>query len=320
MAYATSSQTSIIARNLYLPEDDWCGNSDRCDAAGIPEDKRVFKTKAELALELIDEAIKNQINFKFVHMDAHYGVQPWLLKALEERKLTYVADISKSTCVFFGSPAMQTEEVSNERFKVSMEGFASTVEALLNSGKIQLHKRVIRDIQRGKLIVNFAAVRVRKSYDNIPIPGEYWLLIRQELDGSETKFSFSNAPEETSEDILAEWQTRRYWVERALEDGKSIAGVDQYRVTGWRGWHHHTAMVMMAMLFLLLIKESLLEDAPMLTLQDALRIVKLLIPIKQPTIEDVLKIIKENHMNRERSREHRLRKQKELLEGCKGME
>jgi FOG: Transposase len=115
---------------------------------------------------------------------------------------------------------------------------------------------------------------------------------------------------------LAEWQCRRYWVERSLQDAKVLVGLDQYRVTGWRGWHHHTAMVMLAMLYLLTTKATLAGLATKLTLKDALEIVKVLLPQRQLTYEDAVEIIKEKHENRERSRLTRLKAQEELLAGC----
>ena len=317
LAYATSTQTCLIGRNLYLPEKDWCEDSKRCDDAGIPLDKRNFKTKAQLALELVDQAIKNQVTFSFIHMDAHYGEQPWLLDSLQDRRLTYVADIAKNTRVFIGTPMVITEELDDNRFQVSIAGEGSiAVKDLVKQGRIKFHRHSIRDTQRGKLIVNFAAIRVRRSHNNLPIPGECWLLVRQELDGSETKFSLSNAPQTTAVGILAEWQSRRYWVERSLQDAKGLVGLDQYRVTGWRGWHHHTSMVMLAILYLLTTKATLAGLATKLTLNDALEIVKILIPQRQLTYEDVVEILREKHENRERSRLARLKKQEGLLADC----
>ncbi|MCE2982532.1 MAG: hypothetical protein LW832_03085 [Parachlamydia sp.] len=140
--------------------------------------------------------------------------------------------------------------------------------------------------------------------------------IRQELDGSDTKFSLSNELEIIPISTLAERQNKRYWVERALQDAKGLAGLDQYRVTGWRGWHHHTAMVMLAMLYLLTTKAALTGLADMLTLKDALEIVKVLMPQRQLTYEDAVEIIREKHENRERSRLVRLKAQAELLASC----
>jgi hypothetical protein len=141
-----------------------------------------------------------------------------------------------------------------------------------------------------------------------------WLLIRKELDGSAVKFTLSNSPLETDIGILAERQSRRYWVERALEDAKSLAGLDQYRVTGWRGWHHHTTMVMLAMLYLLTIKTSLGKHADKVTLKDALWVVEGIVSRRQLSREEKLAIIVENHGNRERSRKVRLEAQLKALE------
>src|ERR1700739_1914009 len=45
-------------------------------------------------------------------------------------------------------------------------------------------------------------------------------------------------------------QGQRYWVERAFEDAKGECGLADYQALGWRPWHHHVTMVMLAMLFI----------------------------------------------------------------------
>jgi len=50
---------------------------------------------------------------------------------------------------------------------------------------------------------------------------------------------------------LAEMQNSRYWVERAFQDAKENCGMDEYMVRNWNAWHHHMAMVMLAMLLLI---------------------------------------------------------------------
>jgi hypothetical protein len=46
-------------------------------------------------------------------------------------------------------------------------------------------------------------------------------------------------------------QRQRYWVERTFEDAKSESGMGDYQVRKWSAWHHHMALVMMAMVFML---------------------------------------------------------------------
>ena len=106
----------------------------------------------------------------------------------------------------------------------------------------------------------------------------------------------------------------RYWVERAIEDAKGLAGLDEYQIIGWRGWHHHMTMTMLAMLFLVTLRTNLVSQAPMLTLQDAKQILEILLPKKTLTPEDVVNIIEKKHLNRYCSRHSRLKKQRKQLQ------
>lgn len=117
LAYATRSYTSLISRSLYLPKE-WVDDPERCFDARIPIEKQVFKTKAEIALELIDQAIENKVSFAFIHMDAHYGNQPALLEAFEERRITWFADVAKSTLVFEAMPKLSMEQMNEDSFQL----------------------------------------------------------------------------------------------------------------------------------------------------------------------------------------------------------
>jgi SRSO17 transposase len=324
LAYSTPSATTLIDRRLYLPAE-WVNDSRRCKEAGIPEEFQKFKTKAEQGFEMILGAKKRKFSFEFVGMDAHYGEQPWLLSKMEGEEIIYMADISCNTRVYLEYPEIGIPERNGNKgrkpskLKV-LKGQPVEVRELLSSSKVTWHTLKVRDTQRGELWIRFSALRVWRIENELPCPKAVWLLIRQELDGSDIKFSFSNAEESTSIEILAEWQSRRYFVERALEDAKGLAGLDEYQVTGWNGWHHHTAMVLLAMLFLLELKQSLIHQASMLTLHDAVDILKIVMPRKELTYDDAVKLIYEKHLNRFRSRNCRLKKQKMWLKKASFLE
>jgi len=59
-----------------------------------------------------------------------------------------------------------------------------------------------------------------------------------------------------------------------LEDAKGEAGLGQYQVRGWTGWHHHMTMTLLAMLFLLQLTLQFRGKAPLLTLQDVREILE----------------------------------------------
>ncbi len=308
LAYASQSQTSLISRSLYMPKE-WCDDKERCDEAKVPEDKREFKSKTQLLMDLIDQTVGNGVPFKFISADAGYD-QNWFLDSLDAKRLIYVIDTAKDTLVHLEWPKMIVEEQDRGTVKVNvLTNAAVKVEDLVTEGKIEFYRLTIRDIQRGELVIDFGRTRIYRSLKGIPCAKEEWLLVRREIDGSDVRYSFSNAPKTIELERLAEWQCRRYWVERALEDAKGLAGLADYRVRGLNGWHHHTALVMLAMVFLLTLRSKLIDKAPLMSLQDALLIVRTTMGRKVLTDEDARGIILENHKNRYGSRQSKLRKQ-----------
>jgi SRSO17 transposase len=318
VAYAKAGQTTLIDKRLYLPQE-WTDDPDRCCQAGVPEAEIVFRKKSELGLEMILQARKNQISFEFVDMDAHYGQQSWLLSRLEGENIEYMAEIPSDTRVYLEFPAVGIpQRKGNKGRKPSktrvLSGQPIEVRALLEPEQLSWRVLKVRDTARGELWIRFAALQVYRLEDELPVAQPVWLCLRQELDSGECKFAFSNAPVNSPIKVLADKMCTRYWVERALEDAKGLAGLDEYQVIGWRGWHHHMTMTMLAMLFLVTLRKNLGVQAPMLTLQDAKQILEILLPKKSLTLEDAVKIIEKKHWNRYRSRNSRLKKQRKQLQ------
>ena len=318
VAYAKAGQTTLIDKRLYLPQA-WAEDPDRCRQAGVPEAEIVFRKKSELGLEMILQARKNQIPFEFVDMDAHYGQQAWLLSRLEDENIEYMAEIPSDTRVYLEYPPVGIAERKGSKGRKPgktrvLDGQPIEVRALLETDQLRWAVLKVRDTARGELWIRFAALQVYRIEDELPVAQPVWLCLRQELDSGEGKFAFSNAPTNSPQKILAGKMGTRYWVERAIEDAKGLAGLDEYQVIGWRGWHHHMTMTMLAMLFLLTLRKNLVAQAPMLTLQDAKQILEILLPKKSLSLEDAVKIIEKKHWNRHCSRNSRLKKQRIQLQ------
>jgi len=318
VAYAKAGQTTLIDKRLYLPQE-WTDDPDRCRQAGMPEAEIVFRKKSELGLEMILQARKNQISFEFVDMDAHYGQQAWLLSRLAGENIEYMAEIPSDTRVYLEYPTVGIPERKGNRGRKPsktrvLNSQPIEVRALLETEQLRWSVLKVRDTARGELWIRFAALRVYRLEDELPVAQPVWLCLRQELDSGEVKFAFSNAPVNCPIKVLADKMCTRYWVERAIEDAKGLAGLDEYQLIGWRGWHHHMTMTMLAMLFLVTLRKNLGGQTPLLTLQDAKQILEILLPKKSLTLEDAVKIIEKKHWNRYRSRNSRLRKQRKQLQ------
>jgi len=110
----------------------------------------------------------------------------------------------------------------------------------------------------------------------------------------------ANAPVEIELKVILDKKCDRYWVERSFQDGKSSVGMADYQVRGWRAWHHHMAMVALAMLFVLQEREVYGRDVELLSYRDVVELLNVFIPCKDLTEEEVIANIKRRHRKRKK--------------------
>lgn len=72
--YASSRGHTLTARRLYL-RAEWANDCDRRTESRVPEDV-VFRTKPELALEMVQDAAAAEVRFRWVGGNEVYGDQP----------------------------------------------------------------------------------------------------------------------------------------------------------------------------------------------------------------------------------------------------
>jgi SRSO17 transposase len=123
------------------------------------------------------------------------------------------------------------------------------------------------------------------------------LVVRMEEDGS-FKYSLTNAPESTGWERLGYMQAQRFWIERAFQDAKSELGMAQYEVRSWRGWHHHIALVCLAMLFVLKERLMAAEDVPLLSARDIVELLAYYLPRRNRNEEEIFQSMHLRHTQR----------------------
>jgi len=101
---------------------------------------------------------------------------------------------------------------------------------------------------------------VQESRDRKP-GAELWLLYKENLDGTEPRTFFSNAPADTPLSELARVAMSRWPIETEFEADKSLVALDEYEVRSWPGWHHHVTMSLLASAFLLTLQQDWGEKA-----------------------------------------------------------
>ena len=304
LGYVSGRKRTLIDERLYLPEE-WANDPIRREIAGIPDDIR-FKPKAELALDMILHARDNGVPFGWVGMDSFYGNQPWLRNKLNEEEITYIADIHCDTLVWLDQPKIgiperrsrcgrsptRTTVLDGEPAPTSVEDIAKQIP------EFQWPRFFVRDTERGALWARIVVLQVHPRENNLP--GRRQLLIlRKDDDTNNIKYQLSNAPFDSKTDFLVKMSHSRYWIERAFEDGKGIAGLADYQMRSWMGWHHHVTLSLLAMLVLLSFSIELGEEIDFVTVQDIKLILEMILPKKRFRDKDIIKFIKQRYKERQ---------------------
>lgn len=303
-----------VDARLYLPEE-WTKDPRRCQRAGVPENERRFRTKTELALDIVRHARERGLRYGWVGADAGYGKGPGFCFALDEIGETFLIDVHSDFPVYRKDPAPYVpEKVSNlgrpfTKYQTDQEGVE--VKALVNSLPARRWKTVtLRKTSRGVLRVRICRLKVY-VWEGESEKVKCWMLVATKSLGTnpDTKISLSNAPKHTTLKRLGWMQRQRYWVERAFEDAKSECGMADYQVRKWIAWHHHMALVMMAMLFMLSERIYHKDTYPLLSCADIEELLAHFLPRRDTTEEEVVYQLEQRHRQRQKAIESHARRQ-----------
>jgi SRSO17 transposase len=311
-ALAKGQYAAPIDVRLYLPEQ-WTHDPKRCEKAGVPKGERVFRTKPELALEIVRHARENGVRFGWVGADAGYGKGPGFCSALDEMGETFVVDVHSDFHVYVEDPKPYVpQKVSNlgrpfTRYRTDRKSIE--VRKLVESLPVQRWKKMtLRHTTRGVLRVLCCRVSVY-VWDGESEKAHCWSLIVTKTLGTNpnVKTSLSNAPNQTKLKRLAWMQRQRYWVERTFEDAKSECGMADYQVRKWSAWHHHMALVMMAMLFMLSERIRHKDSYPLLSCADIEDLLARFLPRRNVTRQEVISQLERRHKLRQKAIESHAR-------------
>ena len=225
--------------------------------AGVPEDV-VFRTKPELALELIRH-VGPKIRHGWVTFDEGYGKDPEFLSGLEELGERYIGEVPKTCRGWLRRPEVEEPGAGRRGRRTSKPRVApgqpepQTAEEIAAALPAGAWKRLqFREGTKGTQVAHFAAIRLVVERDDLPGP-ELWLVIERSCDQAPyIKYYLSNASRDCPLLELAQAGHNRWPIEDCFLRGKQEVGLDDYEVRGWRGFHHHMTLVMLAMWFLVL--------------------------------------------------------------------
>jgi SRSO17 transposase len=230
LAYTSPKGTALVDAELYLPKA-WAKDGARRAAAGVPR-KVTFQKNWQLALTEIKRC-RAVLPHAWILADDHYGKVIAFRDTLHKWGEEYLLD------------------VPSDRLVVRRDGQKIRVDQLAASLAPTDFLRVrTRDGLKGPIEVEAFRERVT-PVRHVPRQGPMrpeTLLVLRHADGK-FSFHFSNA-EHVPTASLAKAAAMRHYIEEILETAKGDAGMAQYEMRSWVGWHHHITLTMLATWFL----------------------------------------------------------------------
>jgi len=235
LSISTRTEHVPIDFELYLPKD-WAEDPERRKEARIPEEVR-FATKPELALKMIERALKDKVPKGVVLADEGYGNNDAFRVGLRALKLHYAVAINSSTTVW-----VIDREGGHGLVKWTAKEVANAV------GKKRFRRTTWREGTSERLSAKFAMRRVLVGHDDGQPPSEreeQWLLMEwRDGENDPAHFYLLTLAKETSRKLMVRLVKERYRTERAYEDLKNELGLDHFEGRRFSGWHHHVSVAL----------------------------------------------------------------------------
>lgn len=255
--YYSSKGHTFIDRRIFLPEE-WIEDHERREEAGVPEGV-VFCSKPKLGLEMVQTALSEKIPFRWVGGDSVYGDSPTFVQGVRGLGKWYVLDVSSEAHVWLRQPKVGKPGPRGGRAKPKTKPIP-VAQAAAQLSPSAFKRITVSQGSQGPIVYEYAELTAWFSEEGYPTEQPERLLVRRSLSQEpELKYHRSNAPAKVSLQRLAEQRACRWSIEEDIKAGKGQCGLDEYETRGWIGWHHHTALSVLALLFLVLQKLRLGE-------------------------------------------------------------
>jgi SRSO17 transposase len=238
LAYASSRGAAFVDRALYLPKT-WTNSPARRTEAGVPEGI-VFRSKIDLAKEVLERAFEAKVPARWVVADSFYGRSHAFREWLEERQRPYAVMVPKTNAVPLGG---RKKKIEQHVQRLPEDAFSEVRPARDSGGRRPWEWACLdlaADPERG----------MRR-----------WLLVRRSTDDLEDRgFYQAYGPEGTQVEELVGVCQDRWAVEECFAEVKGEVGMDHYEVRRWDAWHRHVTLCLLAHAFLAVTRHAALRE------------------------------------------------------------
>jgi SRSO17 transposase len=230
-----------------------------------------FRTKPQIALELIDRALDNGVRVAAWTFDELYGRDGKFLDGLEQRRQTFVAEVPmdfhgwvQQPKILRSGPKKRKKRGRRKEYpRLARRRPSCEVRNLLKYSPVfreQSWQRYrIKDTDKGPEVWEVKwEVFWRKGKDGLP-GRRHCLIVARNVLTQEVKYFVANrVPGEKGATLR--WLLRvafgRWSVERCFREAKDELGMDHYQVRGWRCLHRHFYLTQASHLFCARVRQQ----------------------------------------------------------------
>lgn len=235
-----------------------------------------FRTKPQIAVELIERALANGVQVSAWTCDELYGRDGRFLDALEDRRQVFVAEIPvdfhgwvRKPKILETGPDNQGRGRPREYPRLAKGYHSSEVRNLAQHSPVfrkqKWQRYHIKETDKGPQVWDVKwAVFWRKDGDGWPTRRQCLIVARNVLTGEIKYFLANRVPGEinpvTGRPISLRFLLRvafgRCSIESCFREGKEELGLDHYEVRGWRCVHRHFYVTQLSHLFCARVRQD----------------------------------------------------------------
>ncbi len=331
MGYVCRHDHALLDFRLSLPED-WARDKQRRQACHVPPEVR-SQTRHEQCLEMLD-AWGEQVPHGWVTGDDELGRHTRFRHDLRKRGERYVLGVPCTTTIRDLEAPLPAYAGRGRRPKAPWQAVTDWRQGLDAEGWTHLR---VRDGEKGPVEIEMVRRRVQTRIERKRTGPEEWLVVtRQPLSDDRTlgprasrdatdqdarhRYQYYLTPacvsavewEEPSLLELARVIKAGACIEASFKRGKGEVGMDAYQARTWQGWHHHMALSLLAVWFLIGETHRGQQVTPALTLPQVRYGLSLLLleVFSTPGVDSICRQVQRQLLRNESARfyHHRTRK------------
>jgi SRSO17 transposase len=241
LTIATPQDHLLVDMDLYLPEC-WANDRKKRAEAKIPDDV-VFRTKPQIALDMIRDAVAADLPRGWLLADEAYGNSSEFRDGVRKLDLDYAVAINSTTKVWV------VDAFGRRR------GDATSAAELANrhAWRGNFRKITWREGTNEPLCARFAFMPVVPVHDDGHEPSRrerLWLVCEWRYGEPAAAHFYFVTYKRLAFTFIVNIIKERWRTERVYEDAKGELGLDHFEGRRYRGWQHHVSVVIACFAFM----------------------------------------------------------------------